>query len=765
MPAIRDTTWNYTAAATGTTLSIPMPAYVVGDLLLAVFMSDTAVVGPWSGGAPPSGDAWAHITGSPFANTCQLMVMWKYAVASEPTSYTFTSASGTESFNGSIISIRDTHASTPFGATPLIAFSTQAAAAKYNMPQITTNVANALVLYVAANSGAGVPSLLEGPVYGLVGADGLAESLGIGWTFKPTAGLTPSNVGVSNVATGAGAKLVLQIAPPAGGAAVIPTYCSGDASFYIDPLSGTTSYNGNTGMAATADTNFGTSHAGFTTGDATVAATTDSGINSFHSAARLTTATGVTTPGGAEVVIAAANRPADLAGKNILAHVGPITEGQLQRFSPVSSGRGIWMGLRSSATDRKLWQVSGVERGALRQQPIVINPSAANVISTNGTLSTTAVNGVGFWVSSTGVLTTAWEFQSLWMIDTVTISGGNAAEPVDVAGVVASAATGKERRSVIRQGANQMIAYQPIQFGNGGTNPIYMDFDATAVEFPRQYNKATAEVNYNSIDDYVGLTYYAGASDTINHRSSVVSSKSKYHWRIHASSSASASYDFSGLSLIGAGDVQLRAVTTFSGMSFTSCPTIYTNGATVQDATLTNSKVFVSSPANAALISNSSFTKTTGTNHALEIGGSVSNITLSGLTFTGYAASDGSTGNEAIFVNIASGNITIGIAGGGTTPSIRTAGAVVNVSSGATITVNNLVTGSRVRVTRDDTSAVLFNDVESSGQISFTTSYAGNFTVTVRKATTAPYYQEWVGGGTSTIGSTTLVKALQQLDQ
>jgi hypothetical protein len=745
MPAVRDNSWNATTVATGTTLALPMPAYEVGDLLLAIMMADTGTA-TWTGGTPPSGANWAHANGSPTTNTCQLVCMWKYAVANEPATYTFT-GSASESFNGSIISVRDVHASTPFGGTPVINFASQAAAAKFNMQSITTNVANALVIYATANSGVGVPSLLEGPVFGLVGADGLAESLGIGWGFQASAGATSSSVGVSNVATGAGVKLAIQIAPPAGGAAVIPPYCSNDASFYINPINGVTAYNGATAFAATADTGFSTSLGGFTAADATVAAAADAGINSFHSVGRLTSISGSTNLAGAELVIAAANKPATVDGKNILVHVGPSTEGQLQRFSSVASGRGIWFGMRSgSATNYKIWQSYGVELGSLRHQPIVINNQAGNLKASAGTFDPTALLSLGMWVSGTGVTTSIWDFASLWMLDTTTIAGGNATIPLDIAGIVSAAAAGKERKSVIRQGANQAVSYQPLQFGDGGTNPVYLDLNATAFEFPRQYDAASKSVTYNSVDNVAGLTYYAGASDTIKHRNSVISSGSKYHWRIHASSSASAAYDFSGLSIIGAGDVQLRAVTTFSDMAFSSCPTIYTNGALINNCAFSDSKLFVTSPASAANISNSTFTKTTGTDHAIEISGTAANFTLTGLSFTGYASSDGSTGNEAIYVNIASGNITISIAGGGSTPSIRTAGATVTVSNAVSVTVTVKdsktlapIQNARVRIiTTVGSNLVISGVTDVNGVLTGSTTYVGSaVSGTVRRATAA----------------------------
>lgn len=128
---------------------------------------------------------------------------------------------------------------------------------------------------------------------------------------------------------------------------------------------------------------------------------------------------------------------------------------------------------------------------------------------------------------------------------------------------------------------------------------------------------------------------------------------------------------------------------------FRRCGQITVGGGTFTDCTWDNStatsNVLAASPANAALISNTSFTSD-GTGHGIEIGGVAANITLTGITFTNYASVNGSTGNEAIYVNIASGSMDI-IISGGTTPSIRTAGASVTVISGAvsaTVTVKDL---------------------------------------------------------------------------
>lgn len=712
MPAIKDIQWNFTTSTTGTTIQIPVPSNVQNDLLIVVITADTYdATGGFTANGTSQGWAQIHQT----TNTALQYMAWKLASASEPASYTFTSTDS-ETYNGCIISIEDINTTNPFGSPAIRTTSNQAAASKFNMPTVVTNVANSLILYAFSGSNTGVPSILEGPVVGLLGADGTAESTAIGWGFKAATGTTSATVGVSNVATGAGVSTTLQIAPPDGGATIIPAYPQADASVYIDPINGTTAYNGNTAIAATADTNFGTTIGGLTTSDATLTAVTDAGINSFHSVARLTSVNNLTNPSGAELILAAGNR-LNVTGKNILCHVGPQTEGQLQRFSSVSSTRGIWFGMRSNTgsggatTGYEIFQVYGAEKGFLRHQPIVINSSATSTRAVSGTLDTNVVTSFGFWVSGTGVTTTAWDFASLWLIDTVTICGGTSTAPVSVPGIELAAARGKERRSVILQGSSQLIAYQPLQFGDG-TSPIYLDLEATSIEFPRQFNLATKDVQYNSIDNYVGLTYFAAAGDTINHSNASISSGSKYHWRIASGSSASATYNFSGLLIINAGDVQLRPVTTFTDMSFDECGEIVTNGASFTNNSVVNSTAAASLSAtftNLPNITGNSFVSD-GSNHAVQVptvAGTTNitwNNTLSGYV-TGTAGNNvgttSGTGNEAIYITgTTTSTINITVAAGATIPSIRkdSANVTVNITANQlTFTISNIKEGTEVR--------------------------------------------------------------------
>lgn len=174
---------------------------------------------------------------------------------------------------------------------------------------------------------------------------------------------------------------------------------------------------------------------------------------------------------------------------------------------------------------------------------------------------------------------------------------------------------------------------------------------------------------------------------------------------------------------------------TISNSTFRRCGQITSGGATISNSTIDKSTattaILAGAPANAALISNSTFISD-GTGYAIEITGTAADVTLTGLTFTGYAATNGTTGNEAIFVNIASGNMTISISGGGSTPSIRTAGATVTVQNSRTLSIAGLISGSRVAVLNTNgTSSNYDDDTEIAG--------------TSNSGTTFTYDYNWTG--------------------
>ena len=763
MPAIRDFTTSFTSVSTGTTIVFDTPVVQTNDLLLAAICSDTGPAA-WT---PPSG--WTQLLDQ--TNTSELTVFYKIATSSEPSNYTFTRASS-ESFSGGVVSIMDVDTTNPFGNPAVFTNTTQAAASRFAMSTITTNRNDALVIYVANNSSQnGSPTFIEGNVNYLFTVQGISESIGLGWGFQKTAGTTPTIYCISPT-TGAGVKATIQIAPPASGATVIPTYTPADSSIFVDPIDGTTAYNSNTGFANTATTYFGTTLGGLTLANATVAAQTDYGINPVHSVGAATTSAAGNWS-GATTVLASANY-VNISGKNVLVHTGPPTPLQYQSLASAAAGKGIAFGMASATngTNFKVWHVSGAGTSFLanRNVPCIINSgNTTGVIGSNGTFDPTSVKVFGYFVSSVGS-TSQEQFYMVWVLDTITIAGGNATNPVTLTSTVL-AIQGHEHRGAIIQGANQGLFLMPVQFGNGGTNPIYLKLDNTAIEFPTQYNKSAKKVNYCSTDNVAGITYYAGPSDTIIHTNSVISSESPYKWGLHASSSTSATYNFSGLSVIGAGQITLNKAITVSEITINKYQTLDISNLTLNNSTIINppdsnnsitlnssttlngcnisvttlsAGNYLLSTATPNQFSNCSFNGSASSGHAIRIT-APGTYSFSGNTFTGFGA-DGTT-SAAIF-NDSGGLVTLNITGGGNTPTVRN-------GTGASTIINNAVT---LTVTVKDEAGSPIQNARVSIQKTTTNSMAGAV------AYTGSYTDETTAANNSTANDMTLMRSSPQVN-
>lgn len=688
MPAIRDFTSNLNATST-TTIIMNMPTLATNDLLLAIFSVSTAQVGAWTA------TGWTQLFSTNNSGTTvapNLGVMYKISAGNEvATTFTHTTA-GTVS--GVIISVQDVNTTSPFGSTATFSSVAQAAASKFVMPSITTTVANSLVLYASSIVIAAVPSIIEGPVTLLTGQDGTTESLGVGWGFQSTVGATSTIVTCSVIATAAGVKAAIQIAAPAAGATIIPAYCSSDLSKYVNPINGITAYNTDGAFAATATTNFGTTLNGKTLANGTVAALTDYGVNSYHSVGQLTGSATSGTWTGANLLPATANKP-DVTGKNVLVHVGPTTPKQLQTTDSVTltGTMGIAFGMGSATTAYKWWHVHGANTAfGTARVPVIINTlNTTGLIQTTGTLTTTSIAAFGF-ATSGSVVAPVWTFASLWVLDTCVVVGGNASFPIDIPGIVRAYATGHERLSAIQQGNGQALLLGPVQLGNGGTNPTYLNLDSTAIEFPAQYNKTNKQVYYCSADNVAGISYFAGATDTIIHTNAVISSTSKYFWTINAGSSTSASYNFDGLQLIGAGTVTLKAGITFAGITFNKCSAIDSvgaavNGGTIFSATTGAYALLLSSVANAALVTNCAFSKNAVGIRITTAG----TYTFSGHTFSANTVDIDNASGGAVIINATNGcNVS--------TFSNSVGGGTVVINNSKTLTITGIVTGSEVRI-------------------------------------------------------------------
>jgi len=612
--------------------------------------------------------------------------------------------------------------STPFNSTKFA--NSNSNTSKQTLPTLTTNRNNCLLVWAAAADAVSVPSIIEGACQLIAAKDGSAHADGCAWGFQATAGVTPA-VGMSAMSALVTTKAVIAINPPATGATIIPGYCATDASVYVSPFTGA-AFDGDSVPAATITTPFTGTINGrpLANGGATVTRA-DSGVNSYHAMCNFT---GVTTNGSFGGIRSTMVARTTLASKNILFHIQPYLPVDIQTTDSVglTGACGVAIGLASTTSNFKVWHVggNGTAWGTQRHAPAVIHTDAtAGLLQTTGSFNAASITEIGLMVSSK-IVAANWLVGSIWALDTCTIAGGIAASPLNLPQIVATYADGHERRSAIRQGANQALFLGPVQIGDGGTNPFYLSLDATAIEFPRQYNKNEKEVYYNSVDNYAGLIYYPGAADTVKHINSVISSTSRYKWGLHSSASASASYDFSGLSVIGAGTITLNKAITVTGLTINDYSTIDASSLTLVSSTIkavpvgndsvtTNSTTtFTGCTLNVSTVTAGNRWLSTATpnkfgtcafigggGHALRLT-AAGNFTMDGNTWTGFGA-DASTG-AAIF-NDSGGLITLTITNG-SAPTVRNgAGASTVVVAGqvdTTLTVVDITTGSPVTSAR-----------------------------------------------------------------
>lgn len=183
---------------------------------------------------------------------------------------------------------------------------------------------------------------------------------------------------------------------------------------------------------------------------------------------------------------------------------------------------------------------------------------------------------------------------------------------------------------------------------------------------------------------------------------------------------------------IGCAFKNLSDMTLTSAVTLDDCD-VTTASMTMSGAEIFDSVIRTTSAANAAALTDPTFGTTTdlrntefvqaGSGHALELnsGNTSPTYTLSGVTFTGYAGSDGSAGNEAIYVSDTTGTVTLNIVGG-STPSIRTAGATVAVNNSRTVTFNGMADDTQVVIRRvsDDVELHVDGDVGPDGSTSYT---------------------------------------------
>lgn len=340
----------------------------------------------------------------------------------------------------------------------------------------------------------------------------------------------------------------------------------------------------------------------------------------------------------------------------------------------------------------------------------VIDPATATTFDAEGSINLATINKVGFFYHRVGIATTARTIQvrNLLAIANSILVGGNAGKPLDVR-FLDPALNGWGFTGLCGRQGDAVLVKTPIQFGDG-TFPTYVDSTATLLNTPAAYSLGTQPF-WNAAANSLTVGVKGASGDTLNFIASalVAGPGAEQNFTVDAATSSGANVSLQGGvfgNWLWTGDTDFDP----TGATYSGCDEVAWKGALVTNCTVTDT---TSADAAASVDANTTITGTTidgtGALYALELGASVTAVTLTNCTLTA-----GST--DKVHVLATTGTVTITISG--TTSlvagDVTSAGAMVDISAPVeyqSVTLSNYVTGSRIQVYDTTNGVELYNDI------------------------------------------------------
>lgn len=674
MASIRDFAITTEAVATAS-MVCTMPTHVSGDLLIAFVNKDTN-----TNFTTPSG--WTAQQSQVSAGAGGGVYTKRATSSSETVTFALT----IETCCAVVIAVKDCNGSTEADA---ISGSAKSGADDSTLPitgvGITPGHNNCLILHgLSTDSGGGFNALP--PWVNLFAGDAGANSLAVSYTQQKTAAAIAAPDHWGGVADDARGFII-----------AIRDDGNGDTFDGYIPLSTTpcrqiSCMNGSTGVVdkgtwAGAAANAITSVNGKTVTGVAIATTADSGINPYRGTARSAGAQSKTAYSSIEINMTATDDLTNLNGLIFFTFQNLTASDYKDCGTPAQGGKYVLFG--STSANYRAWLIGGFRSAT--EIPAGLNNVLIEYSTTDTDLVTLGTpDFASFDIFQHGSMGYAAACSSLlneiYLLNVVQLAGGSASTVLDLDDLVFVVNNGCGILPLVVRAGVQATLWTPMKFG--GTDPLFFAEDKKTFAFPQKAD-GTSYLDFHVSNNKIGIEFDgqdrgSGDVDILHFTNCLFTSPSPYYWRFASTHDAGADIDFSGSTVVNA-TVTLRSTSDLSGMKFIDCPTFTQNSATLTQIDFSGTKVSCAAPADATLISDCTFTSA-GTGYAIEVGGSAANITLTDVDFSGYAASNGSTGNEAIFVNIGSGSVTLYVVGG-TIPSIRTAGATVTVINAVTVKV------------------------------------------------------------------------------
>jgi hypothetical protein len=712
-----------------------MPQHQTDDLLVAFFTMNAGSAAVQATSVPTN-TSWT--TASNATNNGNTTT-WTYAKATGSTNSLVITT--TDDYCCTVISIRDQDLTTPIDVSDIIGSTTATPTPSNNAVTPTSN--DTLILYMMSVDGIATAQHSPPGTHHIISFDtggtqaGTAVTQGVCWYFHRTGGTaTPAPQWRASL-SGVVARATIAIRNKTGGR--IPAYIGNATPPAIAILDGHTvatltgslfSYTGSFTMTGNMANGKTTSYVAVST-----SAGADLGINPFSFAASKASATQAKTAlTGFEITFrnaAGTNLARDFSTGGLI--VGSVIGGNPKMgtfgIGSIDEG-GAVVRIGSGAAAWRAYQVAAKDANPNTEVRSVfaITPGyTGSQYGASGTSWATDATLYMQFLSNQPSFASTVNWAEIYYAVTHVVCGGDANNPVDSEGL---AAIGKSYRLPVIQkfGGAGLLSYVPIQIG--GEDSVNFQIEAGALQFPRRYDTTKKEIAYHGADNAVGISYAGVSGDVIKHTNSVITSPTPYYWEINSTATSAATWDFTGLVIVGAGNITLRNVMTFADMTFNTFLSLTASGCTLTnclftepaatsgslvvsasssfsdctfDTTTITAGNYLTTTTTPSIFTNCTFNGSGTSGHAIRIT-TPGTYGFSGNQFNAYGGTPGdnltpnSGSTSAAIFNDSGGLVTINISGGGDTPSVRNgAGATTDIVASANVTLTGIVPGTEVR--------------------------------------------------------------------
>lgn len=694
----------YYDEAITTTYTPTLPAHQSGDLLLIAICVDTG------NAAAMTNDASWTFVGTQATNG-GIRHLWAYKIAAS-SSETVTFTAGAASYwNHFCYVINDHDASTPIDGSAYAAWSS---VSSFSSPSFSTSTDGCLVFYSSfgdnylysqlINSGNGIGTHISN----VVGDSGIVY-----FYSKRAAGAVPT-VDYLNATASEGGQMWVVAVKNATSGDLSPT-----ASQTIVPAFYNSPFDGGSTPTVRAPDYFGTT----TINSITMSSTTPTIVSAYANVPIGFVYRGMQMSGGEATECWSGgwieqSSARDLSNKILYVNFSLTTlgirngaEGLIYVFRDSSGNWAALNPLRKS--DAPLGN---------SPQYFVFDTRSTSFYASSGTLDWSDITQVGIFNHRSGydtAITSHYTGVTYNLRETILING-DPSDPIDQ-DTVKSFLIGDSSAPYAGsfQGSGQGLIYSPITFGDGASK-TYVDMTATSVETPVSTN-----FNVSLYPESVTIKINASANDTMIFKSSIFNTASKQIFEVASGSSASATYDFSAMTLIGwvvnwNGDVDIDSIT------FSGCYLITASNSIIMDSVFSGSlsTTYCLALTAACDVTGCEFTKG-AESYAIEIQ-VAGDYDFSSTTFTGYTTE--------LYVSAATGTVNITLAAGQTVPGYTSAGATVNFVLPTVSATATVVAGSTVQLYNVTQATELDNSVEATTSYSYTISPNLNDVIRLRVA-------------------------------